>query len=217
MPNDMGNAMLEVVDANNRIAGRAPREQIHRRGLWHRTSHVWLILEEPGALVFQLRSANKDIASGLFDVSVGGHVDAGEDADAAAVRELEEELGLAVSVDDLTPLGVRQTAGLFGDLTDCEFQALFALGYAGSLEDIRPSVEEVSALISIGIEEGLSLFSGETTEVTVPAWVPDEDGAWQMGTRDVDEGGFVPSNDAYHYRAFVMARRFLAAEDHLVL
>lgn len=40
----------------------------------------------------------KDLCPGLWDSSCSGHLDAGEDYDAAAVRELQEELGLVVTV-----------------------------------------------------------------------------------------------------------------------
>lgn len=38
----------------------------------------------------------KDTSPGLWNSSCSGHVDAGEDYDATAVRELKEELGLTV-------------------------------------------------------------------------------------------------------------------------
>jgi isopentenyldiphosphate isomerase len=46
----------------------------------------------------QKRSLSKDSSPGLWTVACSGHVDAGEDYDAAARRELGEELGLALTV-----------------------------------------------------------------------------------------------------------------------
>ena len=40
----------------------------------------------------------KDTAPGLWDSSTSGHVDAGEDYDTCAVRELREEIGLVVTI-----------------------------------------------------------------------------------------------------------------------
>ena len=40
---------------------------------------------------------HKDLAPGLWDSSCSGHLDSGEGYDAAAVRELGEELGLTVT------------------------------------------------------------------------------------------------------------------------
>ena len=44
----------------------------------------------------QKRSALKDICPGLWDSSVSGHLDSGESYEAAAVRELGEEMGIIV-------------------------------------------------------------------------------------------------------------------------
>ncbi|MFP4378616.1 MAG: NUDIX hydrolase, partial [Spirochaetales bacterium] len=48
-----------------------------------------------GCLFLQRRSVEKDVQPGKWDTSVGGHVDAGESYEAAAVREMSEELGIA--------------------------------------------------------------------------------------------------------------------------
>jgi isopentenyldiphosphate isomerase len=45
-------------------------------------------------LYLQKRDINKDVQPGKWDTSVGGHVDTGEYYRDAAVRELEEELGI---------------------------------------------------------------------------------------------------------------------------
>ena len=63
--------------------------------LWHRVSYIFIITTDDKLLV-QVRSQNKDYCPGYFDLaSAGGVVDAGEDDDIGAQRELEEELGLA--------------------------------------------------------------------------------------------------------------------------
>jgi isopentenyldiphosphate isomerase len=43
----------------------------------------------------QKRSKNKDIQPGKWDTSVGGHLRPGENSEAGARRELNEELGIA--------------------------------------------------------------------------------------------------------------------------
>lgn len=92
--------LLDVVDADDRVIDRAPRAEIHARGWRHRAVHVWLF-NPAGQLFVQLRAASKDTFPRRFDSSASGHVDAGEDYDTCAVRELEEELGLQVSRADL--------------------------------------------------------------------------------------------------------------------
>lgn len=86
--------ILDVVDAENRVIGRATRREIHEQGLMHRSVHVFLV--DPAArLYIQKRAENKETFPGAHDSSAAGHVNAGEDYFECAVREMEEELGLS--------------------------------------------------------------------------------------------------------------------------
>jgi len=90
-----GGEIFEVVDEQGRIVGRAPRALCHRTpALLHRAAHV-IVTDGAGRIYLQKRALNKDIQPGKWDTSVGGHVDAGEDFEAAARREMREELCLA--------------------------------------------------------------------------------------------------------------------------
>ncbi|HOG92490.1 MAG TPA: NUDIX domain-containing protein [Opitutaceae bacterium] len=85
--------LFDVVDAQDRVVSQAPRREVHAKQLRHRAVHV-LVFDEKGAVFLQKRSMGKDSCPGTWDSSCSGHLDAGEDYDAAAVRELREEIGL---------------------------------------------------------------------------------------------------------------------------
>ena len=95
---------LDIVDADNRVVGRAPRDVVHREGHVHRSVHM-VLLDGAGRVFVQRRSPRKDTNPGLWDSSAAGHVDSGESSPAAAVRELAEELGVEVSESALTRTG----------------------------------------------------------------------------------------------------------------
>ena len=82
-----------VVNERDEVIGQQPRSEVHRLGLMHRAVHV-LVFNAAGQVFLQKRSMTKDRQPGLWDSSASGHVDAGEDYDACAVRELREEIGL---------------------------------------------------------------------------------------------------------------------------
>jgi isopentenyl-diphosphate delta-isomerase type 1 len=84
---------FDVVDSEDRVVGRATRAVVHARGLLHRAVHI-LVFNKVGEVFLQKRSFSKDSSPGLWDSSASGHLDVGEDYDAAAVRELGEEIGL---------------------------------------------------------------------------------------------------------------------------
>lgn len=92
----MAEEFFDVVNAHDEPVGRARRSEVHARGLLHRAVHVF-VFDEHGRVFVQKRSMKKDCSPGLWDSSCSGHLDAGEDYDDAAVRELGEELGLTIT------------------------------------------------------------------------------------------------------------------------
>jgi isopentenyldiphosphate isomerase len=91
----MSEEIFDVVNERDEVIGRKPRSEVHRTGLMHRAIHV-LVFNARGEVFLQKRSMTKDRQPGLWDSSASGHVDCGEDYDACAVRELREEIGLAL-------------------------------------------------------------------------------------------------------------------------
>jgi len=81
--------LIDRVDINDQIIGVTNRVEAHKNGYIHRVSAVF-VFNRDNKLLVQLRK--KD---GLFDHSVGGHVNKGESYDDAAARESKEELGIA--------------------------------------------------------------------------------------------------------------------------
>lgn len=86
---------FDLVDPEGNRIGKALRSECHGNPeLLHQAIHVFVV-NRAGELFLQKRSLNKDVQPGKWDTSVGGHVDAGEDAEDAARRELGEELGIS--------------------------------------------------------------------------------------------------------------------------
>jgi isopentenyl-diphosphate Delta-isomerase len=88
--------LFDVVDAQDRVTGQATRREVHARGLRHRAVHVFIV-NRKGEVFLHQRSLTKDTFPGLWTSSCAGHVAAGDDYDATARRELEEELGVKAS------------------------------------------------------------------------------------------------------------------------
>lgn len=92
----MSEEIFDVVNERDEVVGQAPRREVHAKKLLHRAVHV-LVFNARGQLFLQKRSMTKDTAKGKWDSSSSGHVDAGEDYDACAVREAWEEIGLTLA------------------------------------------------------------------------------------------------------------------------
>lgn len=85
--------LITIVDDKDNVVGIATRQEAHQRSLWHRIVVVF-IFNSQGQLFIQKRSPGLVSQPGKWDHSVAGHVDAGESSQAAARRELLEELGI---------------------------------------------------------------------------------------------------------------------------
>ncbi|MBH5334097.1 NUDIX domain-containing protein [Streptomyces pactum] len=86
--------LLDIVDEDDRVVGRAPRGEATARRLRHRCAFV-LARDGAGRIFVHRRTARKLVFPSRYDMFVGGVVGAGESYDRAALREAEEELGVS--------------------------------------------------------------------------------------------------------------------------
>ena len=119
-----------VVDERDQVKGAAPRSQVHANNLLHRAVHM-LIFNSAGEVFLQMRSRWKDRHPLAWDSSAAGHVNAGEEYDQSAARELREELGIN------TPL-VRIAKLAASERTGHEFICLYRGSYDGEFR-LNPS------------------------------------------------------------------------------
>lgn len=91
--------LLDLVDGNDRVIGQQKRSEIYRLGLTNfRVVNAFLVNQED-KLWIPRRSSEKSIFPLCLDISMGGHVLAGENYEEAFRRELREELDLGL--DDI--------------------------------------------------------------------------------------------------------------------
>ncbi|MEI6400746.1 MAG: NUDIX domain-containing protein [Actinomycetota bacterium] len=98
-----GGEQVDLIDEHDRVLGVVSRAEMRAGRLLHRCVFV-AVVHPDGRLLVHRRSEHKDVWPGWFDIAVGGVVAAGEGYDAAARREVAEEVGLdnagPVAVDD---------------------------------------------------------------------------------------------------------------------
>ena len=78
----------------------ATRDECHKNGLWHRAVYAFIIDKNLNTLL-QKRSSNKKLWPNKWDVTIGGHVNAGEFGRQALIRECKEELGIEITDNDI--------------------------------------------------------------------------------------------------------------------
>ncbi len=74
------------------------------------------------------------------------------------MREAEEEIGLVLTLADLTRLGRRFAHRIGG--TDNEVQEVFALRSDLALDRYRLHPDEVEGVVSVGLDDAIALFEG---------------------------------------------------------
>jgi 16S rRNA (adenine1518-N6/adenine1519-N6)-dimethyltransferase len=99
-----------VVDEDDRKIGDALRKEVHENNLRHRAVHV-LIFNRKGEVLLQKRSPWKDRHPSLWDSSAAGHVNADEEYDATAERELAEELGVKTELSRIAKIPASERTG----------------------------------------------------------------------------------------------------------
>ncbi|TCI76195.1 NUDIX domain-containing protein [Exiguobacterium sp. SH0S1] len=179
---------ITVVDRTRKRIGLKSRADVHRDGDWHETFHCWMI--DPTHLYLQLRSETKQDFPGLFDITAAGHLAAGETV-RDGVREIQEELGIELSLEQLHPLGVFEDVIETGAFLDREFAHTYVYPYAG--EAFKLDVDEVADVGKVGFEafvalldgsreqiEATSVVTGKTLRVTKETLVPHPDTYWNQ-------------------------------------
>jgi isopentenyldiphosphate isomerase len=146
--------LLDILTENAEPTGvTTMKSEAHRKGLFHATVHIWFYTKG-GEVLLQKRAFSKDIHPGLWDVSVAGHVGAGEIIENSAIREVQEEIGLAISKEQLIKIGVFKSVQKHSDiLIDCEFHHTFLSELKVSLEDLTKQQSEIDALKFLSISQ----------------------------------------------------------------
>ncbi|MEU9793457.1 NUDIX domain-containing protein [Streptomyces sparsogenes] len=149
--------LLDIVDEQDRVVGRARRADAMARRLRHRT--VFVLARDGADRIFvHRRTAGKLVFPSLYDMFVGGVVGAGESYDAAALREAEEELGVS---------GLPAPTPLFSFLYDTPEHTWWSRVYEVRCEPpVAPQAEEI-AWHAFLTEEELARRLAEWE------WVPD--------------------------------------------
>jgi len=198
--------LFDIFDeAMNRI-GQATRSEAHAKGYWHQTFHCWLTRREGDRrfVQFQLRTDNKDTNPSCYDITAAGHLAAGESV-AQAVRELEEELGVAVPFEQLVPL-LRWQEEDEGEANgvpyiDREFSHVFGLVWDGPLAAMRLQADEVAGLYEAELTDMIALFEGRLETVEASGIALQKSGSDNVNVARhavVRASQFVPRDTSYY-------------------
>lgn len=163
--------LFDIVDADGIPTGAvAERSEAHRRGLRHRTAHIWVIRRESGRVqvLLQKRAANKDSFPGRFDTSSAGHIQAGDEPLESAIREL----GIRAEAEQLHWAGkfaIAYEKEFYGQMF-CDNEVSFVYVYDSPVDisALQLQQEEVERVEWFDLEEVLQEVGQHNQKFCVP-------------------------------------------------
>ncbi len=142
----MADELIDICDENNNLIDIQKMDsEVHKDGLWHRTSLIW-IYNSNGEILLQLRAKEKYLYPDMWDTSVAGHVSAGEDPITSGLREVEEEIGLKLKKEDLDFWQIRKIKDTFRDIKNNEFNYVYFFKFDGDIKKLKLQKEEVQKI-----------------------------------------------------------------------
>jgi isopentenyldiphosphate isomerase len=179
---------IDIVTIEGEPTGKsALKSEIHSKGYYHNTAHVWFYTKD-SEILLQQRAASKIICPLLWDVSVAGHIDAGETLKSGALREIKEEIGLDINEGDLFKIGMFECFQSYENgIVDNEFHHTFICELEVGLSALIPQKSEVEALKLVTLEDFKSKLDNSDTS-----------------------GHFVASNREYYLKVLEAIKKMIA-------
>ncbi|MBR5662505.1 MAG: NUDIX domain-containing protein [Bacilli bacterium] len=152
--------LLDIVDEYGNKTGKVmERDKVHELNLFHWEISVFLINNKKEVLL-QKRSATKKMNPNMWG-SCAGHVDSGEGLEETALREIEEEIGLKFSLDDLHVLEERQVTK---KEINSHLTKVYYVYYNGN--DFKLQTEEVSEVKWFNIDDVINMIKNNDESLT---------------------------------------------------
>lgn len=143
----MSDVMEELIDVLNedgtKLGFSATKEEIYQKGYWYRSVHIWII-NDKHELLMQKRNPHKKTFPNLWALSVAGHVLTNETSIESGLRELKEELDLAVLPECLEYLFTIKREQPYKDSTLKVFDDVYLLPWNVDIEHTKLQVEELT-------------------------------------------------------------------------
>ena len=158
---------LDVLDSKGNKTGiKLHREEIHKKGYWHQSVHIWLI-NNKNEVLLQKRSLNKSSNPGMLDLSCTGHLSSGEDILEGALRELKEELNISADKNELKYIATvkRKRIERKKNYNNKEHCTVYILKSNIDLNDIEYNTREVSEVLYVSYNDLMKLIKDKNSQL----------------------------------------------------
>lgn len=149
----------EMIDEYNHIGekiGVIDKSIAHKKGLWHKAIHVWVI-NNKNEILLQYRCAEKKLYPNTWDCSFAGHIGTGESSTQAVLREGKEELGIDVNLEKLEYVLTNREKTKYEQIQSNEFVDIYILKQDIDVDEMKFQKEEVSDAKYVSLNEFFKL------------------------------------------------------------
>jgi len=145
--------LLFVVDENNKPLEPLPRDEVHSKGIWHRSTNMLVLNGDK--LLCEKRSFKKDTSPGKWQICFGGHLNPGEEYLETASRELQEEAGISLPPEDFKLRMVYKYSKVdkLTGAKDNEFLGVFTVNWDGGISELKLEADEVEKAQWFSLDE----------------------------------------------------------------
>ncbi|AYA75723.1 NUDIX hydrolase [Bacillus sp. Y1] len=198
----METELLRIFNKEHEPIGVATRAEIHEKGYWHETFHYWLMEKEQGIdyIFLQLRSPKKKDYPHLLDITAAGHLLANETVE-DGIREVKEEIGLTVHMEELISLGILKYSVKMEPLLDNELAHVFLHRKNVPFDSFVLQEEEVAGIYRMKFTDFSALWRDETEHIPMQGFEV-ENGERYFYVKSVCKEQFVPHDQSF-YQALI--------------
>ena len=139
--------LIDILTPEGKSTGKtALKSEAHKNGWFHATAHIWFFTSDKKILL-QKRALTKKVFPGIWDISVAGHIGAGEAILEGAKREVFEEIGLILEDKDFIKIGTRiHQVNHENGIQDNEHHHVFIAELKTPISELTMQPEEVAGL-----------------------------------------------------------------------
>ena len=139
--------LIDILTPEGKSTGKtALKSEAHKNGWFHATAHIWFFTSDKRILL-QKRALTKKVFPGIWDISVAGHIGAGEEVLDGAKREVFEEIGLILEDKDFIKIGTRiHQVNHENGIQDNEHHHVFIAELKTPISELTMQPEEVADL-----------------------------------------------------------------------
>ena len=139
--------LIDILTPEGKSTGKtALKSEAHKNGWFHATAHIWFFTSNKKILL-QKRALTKKVFPGIWDISVAGHIGAGEEVLEGAKREVFEEIGLILEDKDFIKIGTRiHQVNHENGIQDNEHHHVFIAELKTPMSKLTMQPEEVAGL-----------------------------------------------------------------------